>query len=67
MLSTFVSRNVPPWFTDSTQPVYAMLIVSPFEGLSMSFVDCAPTAAVTDMATTAVPSIQFVLIVALLV
>jgi hypothetical protein len=42
-----------------------MLIVSPFEGVPMAFADCAPTAAVTDMATTAVLSIQFVLILTL--
>jgi hypothetical protein len=39
-----------------------MLIVSPFAGCCIVLADCAPTAAVTVMATTAVASTQFVLI-----
>jgi hypothetical protein len=41
--------------------VYVMIIVPPFEGLPIAFADCAPTAAVTDMAT-AVVSIQIAFI-----
>jgi hypothetical protein len=45
--------------------MYVVRIASVFDGFPMPFVDCAPTAAVTDMATTAVLTIQFVLILSL--
>src|SRR6478672_8836115 len=50
---------------DCTHPVYVMRIVSGFGPLPLAFVDCAPTAAVTDMATTAMLNIQCVLILSL--
>ena len=42
--------------------MYVARIASVFEGFPMAFGVCAATAAVTDMGTTAVLTIQFVLI-----